>query len=275
MSNEITIITPKSLDEARGLATTISKASLLPEALRGKEADVLMTIMTGAELGLGPMQSIRAIDVIKGKPTLKAEAMVALVRRRRDVCEYLVIRRTDATACTIETKRVGDPVATTMSFTIDDAKAAGLLSNDNWKRFPSAMLRARCSSAICKAVYSDLVLGLYDAEELDPARPSDEPRDVTPPRASPPVIESTATVMDSKATEGRARGNLLDLVLAANTVEQLNALVPQMQALKMQPADPLRLRWGARRDELTKRDASAAPPESYMPPRIESEEVPA
>lgn len=250
MSNEITIITPKSLDEARGLATTISKASLLPEALRGKEADVLMTIMTGAELGLGPMQSIRAIDVIKGKPTLKAEAMVALVRRRRDVCEYLVIRRTDATACAIETKRVGDPVATTMSFTIDDAKAAGLLSNDNWKRFPSAMLRARCSSAICKAVYSDLVLGLYDAEELDPARPSDEPRDVTPPRASPPVIESTATVVDDR------REALSLAVESASTVEALTALVPQMQALKMAASDPLRLRWGARRDELLKGPSS-------------------
>ena len=79
MSNEteITIIAPRSLDEAKSLSSLISKSSLLPADLRGKEAEVLMTMMTGAELGLAPMQSIRAIDVIKGKPTLKAEAMVA------------------------------------------------------------------------------------------------------------------------------------------------------------------------------------------------------
>lgn len=248
MSNEITIITPKSLDEARSLSSTISKASLLPDALRGKEADVLMTIMTGAELGLGPMQSIRSIDVIKGKPTLKAEAMVALVRRRRDVCEYLVLRKSDATACVMETKRVGDPAPTTLAFTIDDAKAAGLLSNDNWKRFPAAMLRARCGSAICKAVYSDLTLGLYDPEEIEPAR-SVEPRDVTPPRASPPTIESTATVLPPVDV---AREALELAVENASTLEALNALVPQMQALRMKADDALRLRWGARRDELSK-----------------------
>lgn len=254
MSNEITIITPKSLEEARSLSSTISKASLLPDALRGKEADVLMTIMTGAELGLGPMQSIRSIDVIKGKPTLKAEAMVALVRRRRDVCEYLVLRKSDATACTMETKRVGDPVATTLSFTIEDAKAAGLLSNDNWKRFPAAMLRARCGSAICKAVYSDLTLGLYDPEEIEPSR-SVEPRDVTPPRASPPTIESTATALPPVDV---AREALELAVESAQTLETLTSLVPQMQALKMRNDDPLRLRWGARRDELQRKAQAVA-----------------
>lgn len=256
MSNEITIIAPKSLDEARSLSTTISKASLLPDALRGKEADVLMTIMTGAELGLGPMQSIRSIDVIKGKPTLKAEAMVALVRRRRDVCEYLVLRKSDATSCVMETKRVGDPVPTTLSFSIDDAKAAGLLSNDNWKRFPAAMLRARCGSAICKAVYSDLTLGLYDPEEIEPSRSVD----VAPPRASPPVIESTATALppvDERRTKLEAE------VEAAVNVEALNALVPSMAALKMRQDDPLRLRWGARRDELM-RAAQPKPEEATV-----------
>lgn len=270
MSNEITIITPKSLSEAKQLADTLSAARTIPEALQKSPADCMAIVLAGAELGLAPMQSIRALVLIKGKPTLSADAMGALVKSRRELCKYLTLKHSDGTRATYETLREGDPTPTTMSFTIDEAKAAGLAGNDNWRKFPAAMLRARALSAICRAVYPDLLLGVYDPDEL-----RNEPRDVTPPRASPPVIESTATVMDSKVTEIRARGHLLDLVLAANTVEQLNALVPQMQALKMAAQDPLRLQWGKRRDELTKRDASAAPPESYMPPRIESEEVPA
>lgn len=260
MSNEITIITPKSLEEAKTLATIICKSSLLADAFRGKEAETLMAIMTGAELGLGPMQSLRAIEPIKGKPTLKAEAMTALVRARRDVCEYLVIRHSDAKRCMMETKRVGDPVATTMSFTIEDAAAAGLTGNDNYRKYPAAMLRARCGSAICKAVYSDLTLGLYDPEEIEPSR-SVEPRDVTPPRASPPAIESTATVLPPVDV---AREALEMAVESAQTLETLTSLVPQMQALKMRNDDPLRLRWGARRDELQRKaqaEAHAKPDE--------------
>lgn len=250
----ITVITPKSLDEARSLAGIISKSSLLPDAFRGKEPETLMAIMTGAELGLAPMQSLRAIDVIKGKPTLKAEAMTALVRARRDVCEYLVLRETSATKCTFETKRVGDPCATTMSFSVEDARAAGLLSNDNYKRFPAAMLRARAGSAICKAVYSDLILGLYDPDEI-------EHRDVAAPRASPPgnVVDSVATVVSAPADYDASGAPVseaakLEAVLEeAPDVAGLNALVDRLARLKTSNPEAyarLRARWGVRRNEL-------------------------
>lgn len=240
MSDAITIITPKSLDEVTTLSRTLSKSALLPEALRGKEAEILMTIMTGAELGLAPMQSIRAIDVIKGKPTLKAEAMTALVRARRDVCEYLIIKHSDATRCTMETKRVGDPSATTMSFTADDAKAAGLMSNDNYKRFGAAMLRARCGSAICKAVYSDLMLGVYDSDEIE----REAPRDVTPRPTPPNVVDSTATV------ESTERAVLETAVATASNEAELTALVERITRLGASDKAKVRAAWGARRDEL-------------------------
>lgn len=261
--SSIVVITPKSLDEARGLSNTLSKSALLPDALRGKEADILMTVLTGAELGLAPMQSIRAIDVIKGKPTLKAEAMVALVRRRRDVCEYLVLRESTATKCTYETKRAGDPSPTTMSFTVEDARAAGLLGNDNYKRFPAAMLRARCGSAICKAVYSDLLLGVYDPDELEPQRSE---RDVTP-RASPPsnVVDSTATAApapdyDANGAPVSETAKLEVAIAEAQTQGDLDKLVERIGRLK--GANPkayasLRTQWGARRDELKSADVSA------------------
>lgn len=247
MSNEtgITILAPRSIDEAKSMSSTLAKASLLPQALRGKEADVLLTIMAGAELGLGPVQSIRAIHVIEGKPTLSADLIAALCMRRSDVCEYLQPVETSATKATYTTKRKGAPAAVTMSFTIEQAKVAGLVGKGNWAKYPDAMLRARCISAICRAVYPDLVGGLYDSDSAE----LEAPRDVTPPRASLPAIESTATMLPPPANEREA---LEDAVEDATTLEALNALVPQMQALKMKADDPLRLRWGARRDELSK-----------------------
>lgn len=256
MSNDagIVVITPKSLSEAQQLSATLSKSSLLPEALRGKEAEILMTIMTGAEIGLAPMQSIRAIDCIKGKPTLKAETMTALVRGRRDVCEYLQLVTSTPTLATYETKRVGDPRPTTMSFSAEDAKTAGLISNDNYRKFPAAMLRARCGSAICKAVYSDLLLGLYDPDEIAPER------EVTP-RASPPshVVDSVATALpapvdyDASGVPVSDGAKLEVKVEEAQDVSGLKALVDPLGRLKTSAPEwysKLRARWGVRHNEM-------------------------
>jgi hypothetical protein len=35
-------------------------------------------------------------------------------------------------------------------FTIEDAGCAGLLAKDNWRKYPAAMLRARCISAVAQ-----------------------------------------------------------------------------------------------------------------------------
>lgn len=282
MSDEITIITPKSLDEAKSLSALISKSSLLPADLRGKEPEILMTIMTGAELGLAPMQSIRAIDVIKGKPTLKAETMTALVRGRKDVCEYLVLKESTATKCTYETKRIGDPTSTSMTFTIEEAKAAGLIAQtrngepNNWMRFPAAMLRARAGSAICKAVYSDLILGIYDPDELADQRP--EPREVNPPPAlalvkpTPPqgnVVDSTATSVSAQPADYGANGEPLSdgaklevKLEEAQSQGDLDGLTKGIGELKAKAPTwytKLRARWGERRDEIAKAAAASTP----------------
>ncbi len=228
MSNEtqLTVITPKTLAEAKELSTTLSASKLLPAALQKSPADVLATVMAGAELGLAPMQSVRAIAIIQGKPTLSADAMGALVRSAASVCEYLVLEHSDATKATYSTKRKNDPKPTSMSFTIEEAKQAGLTgrgSDSNWSKYPAAMLRARALSALCRAVYPDLLLGVYDPDEL--------PADSTPPRANvvdgevvtPPASPPRGQSFDKTETVARL-GAAID---AATTEAQLKALADE------------------------------------------------
>lgn len=209
MSSELVVITPKSIEEAERLSKTLAVSQLLPDALKQRPQDVLAVVLTGAELGLAPMQAIRGIKVIKGQPTLSAETMGALVRRRSDVCEYLVLKHSDSTRAVYETKRRGDPAPTTMAFTMEDAQRAGLTGGDNWRKYPAAMLRARCLSAICKAVYSDLVLGLYDPEELEsvgapaPAQPAE--KDIAPMQAVPRTASEAKAQLRAKLAERAAK----------------------------------------------------------------------
>jgi hypothetical protein len=191
MSSEITVISPKTLDESEKLSTTLSKSALLPESLRGKTSDILATLLAGAELGLAPMQAIRGIVIIKGKPSLSADLMGALVKRNSDLCEYLQLVETTATKATYRTKRKGEPEPTTMSFTLSDAQAAGI-AGDMYRKYPAQMLRARCLASICRAVYPDLCMGLYDSDsgELTDGLPYTPPpapkeKEVNPPPVAP------------------------------------------------------------------------------------------
>lgn len=230
--NDELALAPKDLTEAKALSITLSKASLLPDALRGKEADVLMTIMTGRELGLGPMQAIRAIEVIKGKPTLKAEAMVALVRARKDVCAYLMCEASDAKVATWSTQRVGDPKPTTISWSMEQAKAAGLTSPSKtgepsmYTKYPDIMLRWRAASMLVKLVYSDIILGLYDVDEV----PHEE-RDVTP------------TLTNSPATVDGLKAELRTRRMVVSTDVTPPAASPP-RAVEQPADDPETVAWG-------------------------------
>lgn len=182
--NDITIITPRTLAEAKELSTTLSGSRTIPEALQKSPADVLAIVMAGGELGLAPMQSIRSLVLIKGKPTLSADAMGALCQSN-PICEYLMMRSSTPTKAVYETKRRGHPEPTRMEFAMEDAQRAGL-NGDNWRKYPAAMLRARCLSAICRAVYPDLILGVYTPEEIEDPPTSDQWLTRAPPLQAPP-----------------------------------------------------------------------------------------
>jgi hypothetical protein len=163
-----------SFSDAEARAERLAKSSLLPPDLRGKPADVLVVMVTGHELGLQPMQALRGIHVIKGRPVLSADLMVALCKRSQ-ACQFFRLVSSSGKEATYETQRQGDPQPTKMTWTIEQAQTAGLMGNDNWKRHPDAMLRARCSSALARAVYPDLVGGMYEEDE---GREIQEPRRV-------------------------------------------------------------------------------------------------
>lgn len=241
--SSITIISPRNLAEAKELATTLSAARTLPEALQQKPADVMAIVMAGAELGLAPMQSIRALVLIKGKPTLSADAMGALVKSRRDVCTWLRLVESSATIATYETLRNGDPGPTRLSFTIEQAAKAGL-NGDNWKRFPDAMLRARALSALCRAVYPDLLLGVYDPDELDAApapREVNAPPVVVAPQPLPPVeaqvVPTEEEVSDAKEVMRKAAGPSRGYI-APELMREAEATLRAAQVTHFPPSSP-------------------------------------
>jgi hypothetical protein len=238
---------PRNIDEAIHLAKVLHASRLLPRGLQTPEA-VVATIITGAELGLSPMQAIRSIHIIDGKPTMSSDLMVAMVKRH-EACKFFRLVESSGSVATYETQRAGDPEPTRMSFSIEEAKAAGLAGKDVWKKFAPAMLRARCASSLARAVYPDLVMGIYDPDELDhsPA-PAPEPRDVTPPKpVIPQVVVEAAQTLDATIEEISVADSLREAMESAKTVADLTAV-----AAKVAPAQGAGQITFEERDQLRK-----------------------
>ena len=157
-------IVPRDITEFSSLADRFAKSTLIPSDLRAKPEDVFVTLLAGQELGLAPMASLRAIHVVKGKPILSADAMVAVVLGR-GACEYFTCIEESDASVTYETKRTGAPHPQRSTWTMADAKRAKLDGGDNWTKYPRAMLKARCKAALARDVYPDVLAGCYEESE--------------------------------------------------------------------------------------------------------------
>lgn len=159
-------IVPSDIGGFADLADRFAKSNMIPGDLRAKPDDVFVTLLAGHELGLTPMASLRAIHVVKGKPILSADTMVALVLGRGSARYFRCVEESD-TSVTYETHREGAPEPQRATWTIKDAERAGLSGGDNWKKYPRAMLKARCKAVLARDVYPDVLAGCYEESERD------------------------------------------------------------------------------------------------------------
>lgn len=154
---------------ASQLAERIANTEFVPKAMRGKPDVVTAAIMYGDEIGIGPMQALGGIHVVEGRPYPSAELLRAMVLRDG---HSLVVHEMTGTRCRMSGLRRGAQEADRLviEWTLDMARAAGLVSKDNWRKYPRAMLAARCTADLARLAFPDVVKGLgYLAEDTEDA----------------------------------------------------------------------------------------------------------
>jgi hypothetical protein len=271
MSNDKALaIVPQTIDEVRSMAVQFARSALLPIELRGKEADVFVTLLAGQELGMPPMAAMRGIHVVKGKTVLSADAMVGVVLGR-GIAKYFNRVEESPTSVTYETWRTGDPTPIRCTWSDDDSARAGLLSNDNYRKYPKAMRQARCKAMLARDVYPDVLAGCYDIDEarefdastaLRAVPPSDDTVDavdaeiVEETKAAPAAAARTETA----APPPPSGPSLVTRILAAPSLEALAALGDEVRKLKgSERAEAIEA--GKRRQAELQELAAAPPPD--------------
>jgi hypothetical protein len=221
------------LDEAYRMAQALAQSGLMPDGLRNKPNDVLVTVLYGREIGLAPMQAIQTIHVIKGKPFISGQLWLSLVRRAGHRAEV----SGDAKTATCTITRGDTDESHTETFTIEQAKTAKLLgssTDSNWAKYPDRMLRWRAVANCARMICPEVALGFQtDGEQADVVQPTGEARptlaQVAGERAA--VDTTTGEVHDADVVDDeQLRAQLADMEqqhtadpeppAAAGTVEQ-------------------------------------------------------
>lgn len=238
-------IEPRDMRELQALAVAAASSKFYGAS---SPEQALMLLVTGRDLGLSYSQALRAFHVVQGKPVLSSAGMVA-VCLRSGVCEYFRTVETSDTSATVEAKRRGDP-ARRVTFTIEDARRAGLANRETWKSYPSRMLLARAQAFAAREVFPDLLLGLYDQDEV-----------VAP--AAPVVVRGPVRPVEVAEVDQLVEvevGDMADAIDACETLDALRALGEELKTMELRPSERARYRtaFASRRAELQQAALRAA-----------------
>ena len=157
-------------------AKVVAQSSLIPPEYRGKPADIVWAMDIGDALGVPYTQVMQSMVVARGKMTMSADLMGAVVRR----AGHRLRLREDGDSVTADLIRADAPDYTfTVTWDKPKAQAAGLWgSRGPWQQYPRQMLRARAITEVCRQGASDALAGtVYTPEELESAPSRNTPQD--------------------------------------------------------------------------------------------------
>lgn len=149
----------RDLGECFRFAQAVVQSGLAPKALDTAQK-VMIAIQSGAELGMPPMQSVSSYAVIGGRAALMVEPALALVMASGQLDQRAVVF-SDAgqfRRCTVQLVRRGG-LGVEWSYSMEDAKRAGLLSNPNWQKHPDRMLYNRAMGFCLHDLFPDVLRG--------------------------------------------------------------------------------------------------------------------
>ena len=155
------------------------------EARQVAIATATAAVLYGGEIGLSTMQALANVIVIKGKPSLYAETMVALVQAAGH--EIWTEEVTDSRAIVCG-RRLGSQHIERVVFTMERARKAGYVAqNRKYHDDPQSMLYARAASIACRRTAPEVLKGIPVVEELwDQGDGSPPPAERTAQRATRP-----------------------------------------------------------------------------------------
>jgi hypothetical protein len=156
-------LTPSVWEMIRSVAPSMHQSRLFGVNSPDQAAAIMLK---GYELGLSLTASFEFVQIVEGKPALSPRGCLGLIHQRSDLIEVKIKESTDK-KCTVWMRRKDTGFEYEGSWTIEDAKRAGLVRDKSgWEKYPANMLRWRCVGFVADVVCPDLIGGMKRADEL-------------------------------------------------------------------------------------------------------------
>lgn len=156
------LVIADELKHPMAIGEIFAKSGMFPDIK--SQAQAVVKILAGKELGLSPFESMASIYIVNGKLALTSKAMAGLIKKSKSY-DY-VVKKLDNEECLISFIK-GDTEIGVSSFSSKDAAKAGLINKDVWKNYPRNMLFARAVSNGIRWYCPEVISGYYTTEELE------------------------------------------------------------------------------------------------------------
>lgn len=238
-SDERGVLQPSTFGEWWQLASSIAASGMVPKQYCNNPAGVLAVLQTAKERGIGAMAALNNMANINGRTTGFGELPLGEVFRSgmvERIHEYWVDRdgaaiqpldfksEVFAAVCEIEIRGRGKIMRV---FSLDDAKAAGLLTTSTkpdavWFKYRKRMLQMRARGWALKDAAPDVIAGMAMPEYDEPGGESE----ADPLPAGPTAKEKLSNANRSQAQAGSEVTALPDLRAEAGGSGQPSGSVP-------------------------------------------------
>jgi hypothetical protein len=251
------VLVPQTFDQLVIFANMAANSGMVPKDYVGNPEAVMVAVQMGSELGLSPMQSLRNIACINGRPSVWGDALPGLCRQSgqcKDIVEWMEGIGDDMTAYCRATRVGCEPI--TQTFSVADAKRAGLwkdtpkttkhgkngsyeVDSGPWYSYPKRMLQMRARGFALRDAFPDVLGGLISAEEARDI-PTDNFRgttlDAKPERAVDTGAAIGDEIPDHPKPKGRTARQYLDslhaTLAACHTEWEVDAVVQSEDVTK-------------------------------------------
>jgi hypothetical protein len=168
-----------NFEKGMAFAKAMVESGFLPEAIR-TPAQAFAIIVYGKEIDIPEMTALQHVNVIKGKPTLSAQIIRAIILKRCQGAKISYITKSDdREKCVLKAERPGQE-SREYSFSMAEAmkikthydykekKQKYLVDKDSWKNYPSDMLLARATTKMARGYFPDIIgWASYTPEEIE------------------------------------------------------------------------------------------------------------
>ena len=129
------------------------------------EEGIYAIVSKARSLGVDPLDALNgSLYFVQGKVGMSSEMMASLIRQKG----HNIVKdpKSNNDICILHGKRADNGDTWTCTFSMDDARRAGLAKN-MYEKYPSVMIYNRCMSMLARQLFPDVIKGAgYTMDEL-------------------------------------------------------------------------------------------------------------